>query len=89
MKHGRAACVCTILAVTMLAGGCGAKQTTDEDEKGEFTTLQQETAAEQEETTGSLPEIRQEDLQTYSNTVVTWGPGIQMAEDGRDRKSVV
>ncbi len=83
MKHGRAACVCTILAVTMLAGGCGAKRTTDEDEKGEFTTLQQETAAEQEETTGSLPEIRQEDLQTYSNTVVTWGPGIQMAEDGR------
>lgn len=83
MKHGRAACVCAILAVTMLAGGCGAKQTTDEDEKGEFTTLQQETAAEQEETTGSLPEIRQEDLQTYSNTVVTWGPGIQMAEDGR------
>ena len=45
--------------------------------------MQQETAAEQEETTGSLPEIRQEDLQTYSNTVVTWGPGIQMAEDGR------
>ena len=83
MKHGRAACVCAILAVTMLAGGCGAKRTTDEDEKGEFTTLQQETAAEQEETTGSLPEIRQEDLQTYSNTVVTWGPGIQMAEDGR------
>ena len=83
MKHGRAACVCTILAVTMLTGGCGAKRTTDEDEKGEFTTLQQETAAEQEETTGSLPEIRQEDLQTYSNTVVTWGPGIQMAEDGR------
>ncbi|CDE54643.1 polysaccharide deacetylase [Roseburia sp. CAG:303] len=83
MKHGRAACVCTILAVTMLAGGCGAKRTTDEEEKGEFTTLQQETAAEQEETTGSLPEIRQEDLQTYSNTVVTWGPGIQMAEDGR------
>lgn len=83
MKHGRAACVCTILAVTMLAGGCGAKRTTDEDEKGEFTTLQQETAAEQEETTGSLPEIRQEDLQTYNNTVVTWGPGIQMAEDGR------
>ena len=83
MKHGRAACVCAILAVTMLAGGCGAKRTTDEDEKGEFTTLQQETAAEQEETTGSLPEIRQEDLQTYGNTVVTWGPGIQMAEDGR------
>lgn len=83
MKHERAACVCAILAVTMLAGGCGAKRTTDEDEKGEFTTLQQETAAEQEETTGSLPEIRQEDLQTYSNTVVTWGPGIQMAEDGR------
>ena len=83
MKHGRAACVCAILAVTMLAGGCGAKRTTDEDEKGEFTTLQQETAAEQEETTGSLPEIRQEDLQTYSNTVVTWGPGIQMAEEGR------
>lgn len=83
MKHGRAACVCAILAVTMLAGGCGAKRTTDEDEKSEFTTLQQETAAEQEETTGSLPEIRQEDLQTYSNTVVTWGPGIQMAEDGR------
>lgn len=83
MKHGRAACVCAILAVTMLAGGCGAKRTTDEDEKGEFTTLQQETAAEQEETTGSLPEIRQEDLKTYSNTVVTWGPGIQMAEDGR------
>lgn len=83
MKHGRAACVCAILAVTMLAGGCGAKRTTDEDEKGEFTTLQQETAAEQEETTGSPPEIRQEDLQTYSNTVVTWGPGIQMAEDGR------
>ena len=83
MNHGRAACVCAILAVTMLAGGCGAKRTTDEDEKGEFTTLQQETAAEQEETTGSLPEIRQEDLQTYSNTVVTWGPGIQMAEDGR------
>lgn len=83
MKHGRAACVCAILAVTMLAGGCGAKRTTDEDEKGEFTTLQQETAAEQEETTGSLPEIRQEDLQTYSNTVVTWGPGLQMAEDGR------
>ena len=50
MKHGRAACVCAILAVTMLAGGCGAKRTTDEDEKGEFTTLQQETAAEQEET---------------------------------------
>ena len=83
MKHERAACVCAILAVTMLAGGCGAKRTTDEDEKGEFTTLQQETAAEQEETTGSLPEIRQEDLQTYSNTVVTWGPGIQMEEDGR------
>lgn len=83
MKHGRAACVCAILAVTMLAGGCGAKRITDEDEKGEFTTLQQETEAEQEETTGSLPEIRQEDLQTYSNTVVTWGPGIQMAEDGR------
>lgn len=83
MKHERAACVCAILAVTMLAGGCGAKRTTDEDEKGEFTTLQQETTAEQEETTGSLPEIRQEDLQTYSNTVVTWGPGIQMAEDGR------
>ncbi len=83
MKHGRAACVCAILAVTMLAGGCGAKRTSDENEKSEFTTLQQETAAEQEETTGSLPEIRQEDLQTYSNTVVTWGPGIQMAEDGR------
>ena len=54
MKHERAACVCAILAVTMLAGGCGAKRTTDEDEKGEFTTLQQETAAEQEDLQGEL-----------------------------------
>lgn len=30
-----------------------------------------------------VPQISREELSSYSNDVVTWGPGVQMAEDGR------
>lgn len=53
------------------------EQTTKESTE-EFTKENTETTVK-----NPVPQISKEQIASYSNDVVTWGPGVQMADDGR------
>ena len=59
-----------------------SKEDETKDEPTEETT---EESANEKDTTvkNPVPQISREQIASYSNDVVTWGPGVQMAEDGR------
>lgn len=81
--------ICILLVIVLASGSsmsCGKKKETDPERtnnSSEFTTTYLPETQAEEETTEVLPRITQEDIFTYSNDIVTWGPGIQMGEDGR------
>ena len=56
-----------------------------EETKDESTEETTEESANEKDTTvkNPVPQISREQIASYLNDVVTWGPGVQMAEDGR------
>lgn len=76
-----------LLLICAGCAGCGKRggnESAKEPSTAEGTT--EETTAETtavEEETIYVPPMTIEDVSSYSNDVVTWGPGIQMGEDGR------
>jgi peptidoglycan-N-acetylmuramic acid deacetylase len=67
--------------ILLFCAGCGKKQAQHPSQDAEDMTAMQEEESKEEETT--LPQITIEEAGQYDNTVVTWGPGVQMGEDGR------
>lgn len=72
--------------------GCAKKSTEGKEEKnseyiadGEQKKEEKETEKDniQEETPNPALKVNKEDISTYSNDLVTWGPGVQKGEDGR------
>lgn len=62
-----------------------AENTTENEAGGEQENTTEEPTAEKPDTTvkNPVPQISREQISSYSNDVVTWGPGVQMADDGR------
>lgn len=72
------AAICLIACMELY--GCSKTKKMEDADWKEYTTMPEETSTKQEEPTIAMTK---EEIFSYSNDLVTWGPGIQMGEDQR------